>query len=254
MARRKLPKRNVIIGVAIFMSALLYLAGVLSGLYANKLFEERTNTHLEALKSETEQDIRSLQAGTQEELQHLRSYIDFLETTLKSMQLERLFAQTLSREQACRFSGISMDYLIQQLQVYRDQLPFRIEAYERANELTPEYLNLKEQYNALSVQAWIVARNQHLSCGTDLISGLYFYSRSCDICVRQGEELDAFTARLRAQGRDVMLFTVDFDSSDPLINMVKQYYNLTQVPALVIDDTVVQGRLFTADELVEAVQ
>ncbi|RME30758.1 hypothetical protein D6789_04665 [Candidatus Woesearchaeota archaeon] len=247
------PRRNFIIGVALFMSALLYLAGVLSGLYANKILEERTNTHLASLKNETEQDIRTLQEGTQEELQHLQNYINFLETTLKSMQLERLFAETLSQEQACAFSALSMQYLITQLQVYREQLPFRIEAYERDNELSEEYLQLKEQYNALSVQAWIVARNQHLACGTDLVYGLYFYSRDCENCVRQGEELDTFTLSLQREGKDVMLFTIDADSDDPLINIIKNYYSITAVPALIINDNVYQGRVFTANQLKEAV-
>lgn len=246
---RRQPKRNVIIGVAILMSALLYLAGVLSGLYANKILEERTNTNIASLKSETQQEFRTLQEGTEAELEHLGGYIDFLEATLKSMQLEQLFAETLTQEQACNFSALSMRYLIKELQSYREQLPFRIEAYERENELSEEYLRLKEQYNALSMQAWIMARNQHHTCGSDIVHSLYFYSRDCAICVQQGEELDRFTAQLQERGRDVMLFTIDYDAEDPLINIVKDYYGITEVPAIIVNDLVFQGRLFGAQRL-----
>ena len=46
-----------------------------------------------------------------------------------------------------------------------------------------------------------------------------------------------------------MLFTVDANAQDPMILFLKGYYNITALPAVVLQDRVRQGRLFTAEEL-----
>ena len=70
------PKRRYIILFAIITSIILYLSGVFSGLYANKLIKESTQKDIFNLKTETSKDLELLQ-----------NYIDFLDSNLKDMQL-----------------------------------------------------------------------------------------------------------------------------------------------------------------------
>lgn len=248
------PSKTALISAAVIVSIILYLAGVFSGLYASKLYEQRTQSSLQALKSETRQDLDVLRQGTEEQITHLNSYIGFLENNLITIQLEQAFLSTLSDRERCEFSQRPPDHLVDELQEYRDRLPYRIEQYERDNVPSQEYRTLKEEYNMLSLKAWVLLRQQYRGCTERPVLVLYLYDRECEECVRQGEQLDIFTYALDRLGRDVMLFTVDADADDSVLDMIRSHYQVNETPAIIVNDRVRQGKLYTADELLEAVR
>tara|TARA_Y100000310_G_scaffold212686_1_gene213562 strand:- start:5326 stop:6087 length:762 start_codon:yes stop_codon:yes gene_type:complete len=232
-------KRKGLIVVIIIASLILYLAGVFSGLIANNLVKQEAKKDLESLKLETEQYLKDLE-----------KYIDLLDTNFKSVQLESTFTQTLNPKEKCKYSEISLNELVSQLGYYWDRLPYRIEDYERNNEVTDEYRRLKEQYTQLSIRIWILAKNQVDSCNTDMVHGLYFYSVDCEVCVAQGEELDSLNTEITSQSKDIILFPVDIDSDDPIIRNLRTFYSIDSTPALIINNNVFQGRLFRSEELI----
>ncbi|MFH1174209.1 MAG: hypothetical protein V1725_03695 [archaeon] len=219
-------KTGIIIAV-IIMSILLYLAGVMSGLFANKLLEQRTK----------------------QDLQSLRSYVDVLDANVKNMQLEQVFAETLSREEYCKFSAVSTNYLVGQLREYWLKLPFRIEEYEQTNKLSDTYLQLKKEYTQVSIRTWIVVRNKYSQCNAGLLPVLYLYNANCTSCTEQGKELDDIQRRALAEKKDILVLTVDSDADEIIIKTLKQYYGITSTPAIIIGNRVFQGRVFTADQL-----
>ena len=231
-------KRNYIILFAIIASIVLYLSGVLSGLYANKIVEKSTAKDISSLKLETSKDLDILQR-----------YVNFLDTNLKNMQLEQTFTESLTEEEMCSFSIISINELFNQLSYYWDRLPYRIEEYERYNEPVEEYNLLKQQYAHLSIRTWIMARSQHEKCNIDLVHGLYFYSADCEECIKQGEQLDKLNSMVTEAGREIVMFPIDFYLEQPIVNNLKEYYGINFTPAIIINDKVFQGRLFKADEL-----
>jgi hypothetical protein len=237
--REILSSRKSVMLLALAASVILYVAGVYTGLNANQV-----------VKQETNQTIASLRAETEENMKYLQNYIDFLDKNVKSMQLEETFAETLTPAQMCNFSTISMNGLISQLSYYWERLPFRIEEYEK---ITPnpseEYLVLKQEYTDLSIRTWILARKLYKTCNTNVIYGLYFYSTNCSNCVEQGEQIDRLNAMVKQKGADIIMFPIDFQSNNILIRNLKQFYSISSVPALIINDKVYQGRLFTAEEL-----
>lgn len=226
--------------VVVFCSLIIYLAGVYSGLIANRILEEKTNTEIELLK-----------AHTQDELTSLEQYVNFLQIAVQSIQVEKDYINTLPASSRCEALNISLTHTLQRLQTYRDVLPFRIEEYEKQYVLTPEYLELKDQYNTLSLQTWVIARDMAQTCDTRVVDALYFYDKECQYCVDQGEQLDEFTRLLENQGYVVMLFAIDTDAQDSLIRLLKQQYNITQTPALLIENQVFQGKVFSSKELLE---
>jgi len=227
---QKILSKKTIILFAIAISIILYLAGVYSGLYANKIIKKETEENIISLKKETAQDLEAMQ-----------NYVNFLDSNLKNMQLEQTFIETLGPEEMCNFSIISFNELTSQLRFYWDRLPFRIEEYERNNKLSEEYLLLKQQYSHLSIRTWILAKNQYDKCKIDIVHGLYFYSSDCENCVEQGEQLDEVNKKVRSSGRDMILFPLDFKSDEPIIK---------STPAVMINDKVFQGRLYKAEELI----
>ena len=231
-------KRSGIILIAIAISIVLYLAGVFSGIYANKI-----------IKEQTEQDIRTLKKETNQDLATIQNYVNFLDTSLKNMQLEQTFAESLTHGQMCNFLSISLNELIQQLGFYWSKLPYRIEEYERSNEISPEYSILKEQYAHLSIRTWLIAKNQYDKCNMNVVHGLYFYSVSCTVCVKQGEQIDILSKKIASAGSSLIMFPIDFNSEQGIVKNLKKYYNINSTPAIIINDKVFQGRLFAADEL-----
>ena len=228
--------------VALVMSVILYVTGVLSGLYANRILEQQTTDKLSSIRDETQREVTGL-----------REYADFLDSMVQEVQLEQAFVELLDSSQVCEYMPLAMEQLLGQLQRYRDVLPFRLEEYERNAELTDEYILLKEQYNKQSLQTWMLAKNVYDTCDVDFSHALYFYSRECDTCIEQGEELDGFNQLLAERGEDLLLFAIDYEADDLIIRFLKTYYNLTETPAVVLNDQVFQGRVFEAEELAEAV-
>ncbi|MBI1935199.1 hypothetical protein HYS31_02055 [Candidatus Woesearchaeota archaeon] len=238
MAAGKFYKmRRKIIIFTIILSIVLYLAGVLSGLYANKFVKEETKQDIQIFKKETESSLGSLQ-----------SYVQFLDANLKNMQLEQTFIETLGQAQVCDFLNISRDEMIRQLRYYWSKLPYRIEDYEK-NIASEEYLLLKQQYEHLSIRTWIIARTQYNKCNINIAHGLYFYANDCPLCVQQGQQIDQLNKKILASSSDLIMFPVDFNSEETITKNLKSYYGINSVPAIIINDKVFQGRLFTAQEL-----
>ena len=233
-------KRKTIIVTAVIISVVLYMAGVLSGIFANKIVKEETKQDISALKKETRQDLDSLQ-----------TYVEFLDTNLKNMQLEQTFTETLNHDEMCKFSSISMNELVNQLGFYWSKLPFRLEEYEKNNKVTDEYLLLKDQYSHLSIRTWMLAKSQYERCSVNVVHGLFFYSANCDMCVDQGRQIDSLNKKISSGGSSLIMFPVDFNSKQMIVRSLKGYYSINSTPAIIINDKVFQGRLFTSEELMK---
>ena len=66
-----------------------------------------------------------------------------------------------------------------------------------------------------------------------------------------GEEIDNLNKMILASGSRMIMFPLDFDSGEIIIKNLKNYYNITATPAIMINDRVFQGRLFKAEELMD---
>jgi len=247
-------KKKMIITAAIVASVVLYLAGVFSGLYANKVIEKETEHDINVLKQETEQDFEFLKSGTESQMNDLREYITFLDGNLQSMQLEQTFMETLDHEKRCNFSKIAMEYLFKELNYYWSLLPYRIEEYEKNTELTVDYLTLKQQYTQLAIRAWVLAKSSYETCNSTMVHGLHFYSTDCETCTSQGEQLDTFSLYLRESDIDVVLFTLDINSEEPIVKVILEFYGINQTPAILLNDKLYQGRIFSSFELIQGLE
>ncbi len=245
------PGRKTIIAVAVVLSIVLYMSGVLSGLYAKKIIERNTQKDLGELKQETQKNLDYIRQDTLEQTKTLEEHIFFLNENLKSLQAEQLFLDTLSYEKRCEFFRITMDDLFAELRKFWSVLPYRIEEFERESELSPEYLALKKEYTQLSLRTWVVARKSHIECSRRIVHGLHFYSRNCTGCVSQGEEIDVFSEKMQTVGVDVALFTIDAESDSPFLRHLLSFYGIESLPAVIVNDRIYQGGVVAWEELVE---
>ena len=49
--------------------------------------------------------------------------------------------------------------------------------------------------------------------------------------------------------KTVIVFTLDFNYPESALDLVKEYYQIKEVPAIIVNDKVLQGKLFTANEI-----
>lgn len=214
--------------LATVISIVLFGAGLFSGLYANKVIEER-------------------QAADSE---FLRENVETIERELQAYQLQERFLDSLSEEQGCSFAKTYFERTLTGLEDYWRVLPDRLEEYERGRVLSDEYVSLKERYIIASLRTWIIARRNHHVCGNEPVPLLYFYSRTCDDCLEQGRQLDGARDAFAAMGRDLIIFTIDADADVPAIELIKDYYGVTSVPALIVGESVRQGSVLRANAIV----
>ncbi|HYD03051.1 MAG TPA: hypothetical protein VEC16_02015 [Alphaproteobacteria bacterium] len=219
-------KRSTLVVIAVILSAVLFFAGLISGLSYSKFVEYR------------------LEENTKKEVGFLIEYVDELDTELQSLQLQERFIDSMDEDYSCQFSDAYFSEINPELIHYWSILPTRLEEYERNNEDTEEYLALKKEYTKVSLRAWIAAKENYEKCNTEIVPILYFYSKDCEVCVEQGQQLDELAEMLTNRGKSLTVFTVDYNYDEPTLNLIKTYYNITSVPAIIANENVLQGELY----------
>src|SRR4030043_404805 len=231
MKNKVVMKKRTLVIVALVISIMLYAAGLFSGLSFSKYVEQR-------IKETTEQDISLIE-----------DYIKSLDSDLQSIQIQERFIASLNDNDTCKFTDVYFSQLRQNLGYFWKLLPSRLEQYERERELSVSYLELKQKYIMLSLRAWIISDTNYKKCNTDLVPILYFYSTECTSCVEQGEVLDELKDGLLELNKTAIVFTIDYDYPEPALELIKEYYQINAVPAIVVNNKVLQGRLFSKNEI-----
>lgn len=244
-------RKKLIIFSVIVVSIILYLAGVFSGLYANNLIKKETSQDINQFKSETEKNIQNIKSTTTKDLVFLKNYINTLDDNLKNTQLELLFLDTLNQKEKCGFYSLTMNQLLNEMKVFWEILPNRVEEYEKNNPLTPEYIALKKQYTDLSLKTWILSKDYSTNCDNNFIHGIYFYSKDCKNCIKQGMELDKLQKNFNEK---IIILTIDLKSNNTIIKFLKEQYNLTSTPAMIINNHVFKDKTYSEKEILETIK
>ncbi len=71
-------------------------------------------------------------------------------------------------------------------------------------------------------------------CKTDDIIILYFYSIPCPDCIQQGLVLDDLRESVFKD--KLKVFVLDINVEEPMIDILKKTYNITQTPSFVLQD------------------
>lgn len=223
-------KTGIII-VALLASLGIFLAGWYSGLYAHGVITAATSEKVEHATEE-------LQSQLQAEILKLRRSLD-------SAQVDSAFVDTLPDDQACTYLGLLSDRVMDEMASFWSRLPQRLEAM--SEDETRLFEAVRQDYDQLSIRGWVFFREVHMRCEQRRAPILYFYTPGCKECIEQGEQLDELRNALGTD--DLVAFVVDGNADQPVIRNIRSFYEITQVPALVVGDTAIQGRVVSADEL-----
>ena len=85
-------------------------------------------------------------------------------------------------------------------------------------------------------------------CGQeDFVSVLYFFSENCGTCDDQSFVLTHLKNKLKEK---FLVFTLDADFDEPVINILKKYYNIEKYPTLILEGNKLEG-LQSKDDILD---
>ena len=191
----------------------LYMVGVFTGVAIYTYTESKMSHQFETLHRE----------------------IDNYNNDLESIEFQQLYLAS-EQELGCRFAIASLNDVQNDLAYFWEQLPEKLEVYDKYYPINEDYVNVKGRYMTVSIKAWLLSLSVKDKCKESVTPVLYFYSGDCETCIEQGYILDTIRNDTNA-----MVYTVDINLDLDAIGIIKDAYNIDQVPALLINDKVYTG-------------
>jgi hypothetical protein len=173
----------------------------------------------------------------QEELKKIQEEFYDYKKNLENIQLEQLYLTTHQGELSCKILVSTIDEMHHNLAYFWSKLPSKLEVYEKYSEIQPEYLKLKRDYTLLSIRTWLLSLDVKKKCSGEIIPALYFYSKDCENCINQSYVLD----EVKKENSNFSAFIVDFNLDEPIVKIIKNVYNVTEVPSFIINDKLYSG-------------
>ena len=96
--------------------------------------------------------------------------------------------------------------------------------------------SLKSNYFTLELQSYLISKKLNEKCKKNSLLVLYFYSnKNCLSCRKQGEELTRARDKLTNKTA-IKVYSFDVDISSSVANALKEKYNVSVYPSIVISD------------------
>ena len=203
--------------IAIVISIVFYLSGLFTGVF----FQKST-------------------------LQITEEKLNEVQRRLENVQLEYTYLNVMGNTLGCNFLGV----LEQQTSNYLYLIRKELADFENKNDKTQDFLDLKKDYTLASARAWLLNSYIGQQCGRNDVVILYLYSVPCDLCVEQGKIIDDIRAELSNTSLNV--FVLDVNIGEPIVNVIKDAYNVSTTPYLVIGNSTYRG-LVEKQELIKII-
>jgi len=197
--------RDVLV-FALIISTILFLSGVALGWLLN----ETKLGILEESLTETKGDI-------------------------ENFQLQILLLDNLGKNITCPF----LEEQIKNLDKKAYELGSKLESLSKENTGNEDYIKAKSEYSRILVTYWSLAGKMKNLCGHEnFVSVLYFFSKNCLTCDEQSFVLTHIKDKLNEK---FLVFTLDADFDEPVIKILKKYYNIEKYPTIILENNKLEG-------------
>ncbi len=206
MARIKKLNTKVLVS-ALIISGMLFISGVVVGYTMNR---ER----LTAVETEMSGVVRSVQ----------------------NFQLQFLFLDVLGQNASCPILISTLSDINSQSY----QIGSKLTSYGSDSEAMDydTYMRVKKEYSRLLTGYWLLATKLRGTCSMNSSTIVYFYNKECARCDDQGFILSYLKRKF---GDGLLIFALDSDLPEPSVDAIKQHFNITEYPALIINGEVYRG-------------
>lgn len=174
------------------------------------------------------------------QMEDLKLEMDKNELELRNIQLEMVFLDMMKNDSICPYLKERIGYIDRK-------------AWELGNKLvTPDVLNekyfdiIKRRYSISLIEDWLFSKELGSRCETNRLNVLYFFEIDSDSCKSEGYILDYLVQK--DEGNNLHIFSIDKNLDEPVIQIIVSSYNITSVPAIVVNGKKYEG-FKTKDEL-----
>jgi hypothetical protein len=168
--------------------------------------------------------------------------------SIRSLELQQQLLKDNAFSNQCNALRFMFDKAIIELENNRD----RLEKYnEQSKVKQAEFELLFREYTISQINFLSIAKNLKTSCvnSSGFVTVLYFYSdqKSCPSCENQAVALNYYKLHLK---QNILIFAINekLDKTEPLIELLKNVYNVTTYPTLVVENDV-YAKYVDKDEL-----
>ncbi|MEK6849570.1 MAG: hypothetical protein AABY01_03295 [Nanoarchaeota archaeon] len=168
----------------------------------------------------------------------VQTLFDTQRTEFASSQLQYSYVSSLNSQEACPAIYTIFFNNIKNL----DETAHRLESYVKDSKLNDEnFAVLKREYTIEQLRYWLLSKQARDLCNQDVVRVLYFFSTDdqCTTCTEQAFVLDYLK---KSFGERLLIFSLDATfEQEPMIGILKQQYNITAYPTLIIENTPFSG-------------
>lgn len=165
---------------------------------------------------------------------------------IQNFQLQFLLFDVLGEKAVCPLLSSTLS----EINLRSDNIGKRLESVNTDSEIMDYqgYMELKKEYSRVLLGYWLLADKFKGACDSDISTVVYFYAKECDTC---GDQSFVLTYLKRRYEERLLVFALDTNLDEPGIRTIKEYYNVTVYPTLVMDGKVLEG--FQTTEKLESV-
>lgn len=127
----------------------------------------------------------------------------------------------------------------------------KLERYENANRLTEEMSYEKLRYALLKLEFWLNSISLKEKCKTDYSNVIYFYLNKPSIIEKAAQDNQAVILKhLKDKyASKIMLIPLPMDLDIATVNIIKETYNISITPSILIDEKIKLEGLQSLEEL-----
>jgi len=164
----------------------------------------------------------------------------------ESLQLQSLYLDINANNASCLIFSNILETSLEDVGAAQAKVDLYIQDSNKES-----YTEIKRDYILAQIRYWLLNKKMESNCRSDKVSVLYFYSNDdCIECGAQGTILTYLKEMLKDK---LLVFSLDSDFGDePVVNIIKKSYNITQVPSMVIEDKTF-GQLLNKEELTKEI-
>ena len=166
------------------------------------------------------------------------------ELELSSSQLQYAFIDSLGDKESCPTIQAVLGENLFNLEKSSRKV---VEHAEDSKLSDQEFNRLKRLYSLEQLRYWFFAEKVKEQCAQPFSRVIYFYSdnEDCKYCREQAVVLNYLKAVFE---ESLLVFSLDEKLDEPMVQLLKKNYNITEYPTLIVEESVLVGEPFVSNE------
>jgi hypothetical protein len=158
----------------------------------------------------------------------------------ESLQLQYAYLSTSNT--SCVALQNALENSVSQLEDSR----VKLEQYLEASSTPTAFMLEKREYMLAEIRYWLLTGQTEKACGKDHVRILFFYQDddTCQDCSAQGYILTSLKDTFKEK---LLIFSLDATSDEPMVEIIKDVYNVSTTPGIVVDEEVFSGLVLKED-------